>query len=572
MKRISMKKTYLNILRGILCGRGRKIFPNQVVFYNCIFGITNPTIVSSEYIGKVSRKCLGSRQLQEQEGQTLARQFHYLLQSALDSNSANVGKHINNDSHMPIPRHHRVHYSDEANRTEIVSRLRVSMMFLDKFGGSGEAALGEADYRELLGALKGELSDASYILEHTATLDAEVLANIIYEVIRCHLVRIDEPIYDVTEKDLGIKVDLEAQRREYERKVDCFGRMNVDRFYALRRFAETNVWAAYELADLYFYGYAFKEINEGEGNNGVYRVEANHGLAVRYYQKAADCVPPLVPACWSLGYMLWNGLAEGLTEEEAEDTARRYFALCMEQDYIPAFNSMGNMELARGRELLRRQEELEAAGGSLGREEGEEMYNRFKLALEYFDYAGRNGWPYGHINVAETLGDDRIREKILPCIRDGLELAGSLDPKERWQAAADCGNLWATDQLGLVYLREGNWERARSLWEEASERNYPSSGLNMALHIYGPDGACPDTLRYISCLERASVDGSARASYELARYAAKRSEETCYKYLRIAERQNYTKYDDGLHQAIRAMMNSLKMPEPEQWDGTGGQT
>ena len=54
-----MKKTYLNILRGILCGRGKKIFPNQVVFYNCIFGITNPTIVSSEYIEKVFRKCLG---------------------------------------------------------------------------------------------------------------------------------------------------------------------------------------------------------------------------------------------------------------------------------------------------------------------------------------------------------------------------------------------------------------------------------------------------------------------------------------------------------------------------------
>lgn len=540
--------------------QGKEDIPNQVVFYNCIFGITNPTIVSSEYIEKVFRKCLGGGQIQDQEGQTLARQFGYLLQGALDSNSANVGKHINNDAHMPIPRHHKVHYSDEGNRMEIVRRLQAGIGFLDKIGRSSGEPMDETDYRALLDTLKSALSGTSCILEHTAALDAGVLSNIIYEVVTYHLAKLDKPVYGAAENRL--QVDLEAQRREYERKVNCFGSLNVDRYYALQRIAETNVWAAYELANLYRYGFAFKEINEGNGNNGLYRVEVKHGLAVHYYQKAADCVPPLLPACWSLGDMLWNGLAEGFSGEEAQRRARRYFGLCMEQDYVPAFNSMGNMELAEGRALLKRQEELEAAGGGLSGEDREEMYGCFKLALEYFDYAGCNDWPYGHINMAEVLADESIRTKILPCIRDDLRLEGSLDRKDRWQAAADYGNLWATDQLGLVYLEEGDWERARFLWMEASERNYPSSGLNLALYIYGPDGTCPDILQYVTCLERASADGSARASYELARYSVKRSAETCRKYLRIAERQNYTKYDDGLHQAIRAMMSSLEIPEP----------
>lgn len=557
-----MKKTYLKMLQEILCGRGKKIFPNQVVFYNCIFGITNQTMLSSEYMEKVLQICLGQSPVQDEQSQTLARQFGYLLRSVLDANSANVGKHINNDRHMPIPRHHKVHYSDENNRAGIVSRMYTGILFLDKFCRNSGDILGEKDYGALLDSLKSRLSGVSYILDHTVVLDPEVLSNIIYEVVTYHLARLDEPVYDAKEGG-RVKVDLEAQRLEYEEKAECFGCLNVDRYYAIQRMAQTNVWAANELANLYYSGFAFQEVNEGDGNHGVYRVEVNHGLAVHYYQKAADCIPPMVHACWSLGYMIWNGFVEGMTEEEKEAAARKYFGRCMERNYVPAYNSVGNIELFRGRALFRRKEELEAAGKSLSEEEEAGMYAHFRQAMEYFDYAGCNGWPYGHINIAETLADPGIREKILPRIRDDLRLQGSLNLKERWQAAADYGNLWATDQLALVYFEEGDWQRALSLWKEASERNYPSAGLNMAMHIYGPGGACPDTLMYISCLERASVDGSARASFELAKYSLKRSEETCLKYLRIAERQNYTKYSDELHQAIRRMTNSLKRPKPE---------
>lgn len=303
-----MKKTYLRILQSILCGKGKKIFPNQVVFYNCIFGITNPAVLSSEYIGKVLRKCHGADALpQEEQSEKLVRQFHYLLRSALDSNSSNIGKHINNDSHMPIPRRHKVHYSDGNNRSEIVSRLYAGILFLNKFHGNGEDVMGEEDYTDLLGALKAGLPTASKILERTAVLDSEVLSNIIYEVVLYHLARLDEPVYDGKECHEKISVDLDAQRREYDKKIDCFGSLNVDRFYALQRMAETNVWAAKELADLYRHGFAFQEIDEGSGNDGIYRVEINHGLAIYYYKKAADCTPPLLSACWALGHMIWSG-------------------------------------------------------------------------------------------------------------------------------------------------------------------------------------------------------------------------------------------------------------------------
>lgn len=547
----------MRILQGILCGRGRKIFPNQVVFYNCIFGITNPAVLSSEYIEKVLQRCHEGEGSQEGQNDKLVRQFHYLLQGALDSNSANIGKHINNEKYMPIPRHHKVHYSNENNRTEIVSRLYAGILFLDKFGRGSSDVMEEEDYQDLLNVLKSRLSAASHILKHSAVLDAEVLSNIIYEVVLYHLARLDEPVFETKENHARVSVNVEAQRREYDKKVGCFSRLNADRFYALQRISETNVWAANELADLYYYGFAFQEIDGGGGNDGIYRVEINHGLAIYYYQKAADCTPPLLPACWSLGHMLWNGQG-GTVEEEAQAAARKYFQYCVEEDYVPAYDSMGKIELAEGKKLLKRQRKMEASGGSLCGEDADKMYSHFKLAMEYFDYAGCNGLPYGHIHMAEILADDEVKTRILPVIRDRLHLEGSLDSKERWAAAAEYGNLWAIDRLAQVYFEEGNWKDALTLWKEASEKNYPSASLHMALYLYAPGRPCQDTLMYVTCLERASVDGSARASYELARYSIRRSMETCYKYLKIAERQNYAKYDDELYQAIRTMMNSLK--------------
>lgn len=118
--------TYLRILNGCLSGRSRKIFPNQVVFYNTVFGVTNSVKMTDEYLEVMNRAGQGGGR---NEDEIIIRQIHYFLHNGLDSNSANVGKHINNSRKMPIPKQHKAHFLNEGNRSDIVRRLRIGIQF-----------------------------------------------------------------------------------------------------------------------------------------------------------------------------------------------------------------------------------------------------------------------------------------------------------------------------------------------------------------------------------------------------------------------------------------------------------
>ena len=79
------KVTVLRRLQKILSGKEHKLFDNQVCFYNGIFGTTNPEIFP------------GERKKQEIEA---------FFRSGLDNSSSNVGKHINDEPGMAIPKFH----------------------------------------------------------------------------------------------------------------------------------------------------------------------------------------------------------------------------------------------------------------------------------------------------------------------------------------------------------------------------------------------------------------------------------------------------------------------------------
>ena len=65
------KETALRILQKCLSGRGKKIFRNQVQFYNAIFGVTNPECFQTDW-----------------------ESVDQFLVSGLDNSSSNIGKHI----------------------------------------------------------------------------------------------------------------------------------------------------------------------------------------------------------------------------------------------------------------------------------------------------------------------------------------------------------------------------------------------------------------------------------------------------------------------------------------------
>lgn len=241
--------TYLRVLNNCLSGRSKKIFPNQVVFYNALFGAINPLFLpdeSLEDLNRISRHPGGGRISADDED--LIKKVNYLLRSGLDSNSANVGKHINNVPELPIPKQHMAHLTKRANRDGIVLRLQIIIRFCLSFHPPGLRMDGE-DFRRLLESMKAGLAETSNVLREAETLSVELLGVVVYEVLFSHLDRLQESAYSVQEG--RPRVDLQEQRREYEAKADCYRDDSMEKFFALKRLAEDNVVAAADMGNLW---------------------------------------------------------------------------------------------------------------------------------------------------------------------------------------------------------------------------------------------------------------------------------------------------------------------------------
>lgn len=544
--------TYLRSLNNCLSGRSKKIFPNQVIFYNAVFGATNPALLSDEDLAEVERIGRGDRRPGDAE---LIKRINYLLRGGLDSNSANVGKHINNAQELPIPKQHKNHYL-EGERSQIVRRLQVMVQFCMSFHPS-RYQLDPKDFSDLLEQMQEELAGGSATLDAADELTEALLANVIYEIVMCHLGRLQERYYSFSENGQRVKIDLAAQREEFARKVDCYGTYNSDRFYAMERLAQTNVVAATELANVYYFGAQYRQVDEGDGNNGILRIEVDVNMAAKYYKKAIQSDPPEVSACWSLGYMLRRHMFEDVSPEESDQLAARYFHYALEQEYVPAYDSVGLMELAKANELFERERKLRQQHSGLPQEEWEEMLFYYGKGLELCDRAGCGGWVYGHINVAEYLSDPEFMEIIWPVLRDQIHLQGPINLRERWKMAADRNNFWAMNQLALLDWRSGNRRDAIALWEKAAGLRYPTANLNLALLVYAQGSYEADPEKYRLCLEQASADGSARASYELAKHYAGSNSFTARMLLDRAEEQNYRKFNNTLYHQIRSLRDTL---------------
>lgn len=550
--------TYLRVLNNCLAGRNKKIFPNQVVFYNVIFGATNPLVLPNEFLEEINHI---SRESRKDTDEFLQKQIHFLLFSGLDRNSSNVGKHINNAPELPIPTQHKAHLLNEPNRSDIVWRLQTVIRFCLVLPPK-ENRMETSDFQRLLIQMKRKfpegLIEASRTLRETDELSVELLSNVIYEVVISHLERLEGRNYFAPEGKPRVSVDMAQQLREYKDKVDCYGISNADRFFAMKRLAEKNVVTANELACVYYYGNQYFTVDEGGGSDGIYQVESNRKLAVQYYKKAVSCEPMVLDACWSLGYMIWNHMFTDIREEERESLALSYFLYAMEHDFLPAYNSVGMIEIAKGDRLLEEERQLREQGKQLPEHEREEMLSHYCRGLELCDRAGCEGWVYGHNNVADFMAGSRYMDEIWPELRKRIRLQGPAGLRERWRAAADMGNLWAMNNLAILECQSGNIPSALELWSRAAEYSYPTANLNLALYLYGPDCPRADKQQYQLCLEQASADGSSRASCELAELYLKSNPFMANMLLSRAEEQNFKKFDNKIYHRIKEMRDSIQ--------------
>lgn len=553
--------TMLRRLWQVLSTGSYKILPNQVCFYHAVFAFTNPEVVSREIISGMERAC----SLRPKEVDTTSaaeiRRAQYLFANALDGSSSNVGKHINNVPHFAIPPSHVRPYRKSECRREIIRRLSIALEFSIRYLCKQEVPVEEI-CAALYPALKQEFQDISPVLQEADELNLSILSIVIYDVVGCHLQYLCEPLYQKKPKNFDItdarpsvkKVDMEAMIKEYQSCVDCYGSENIDRYFALIRYADTNVLAAEELGGIYFYGKELLVCNEGSGNNGSYYVDADMDKAAHYFLLAASTNPPCIPACWSLGYMLLNMQFPEISGEEAVKLAETYFKVAAAEGYMPACNSLGLI-------YQKKADEIRAESPLPGSRQYQKMLELYRNALLSYDKAGNAGWPYGHNNIAAFHKEKEKYSEILSILEKELKLFGPIDCRERYLMAAELKNLWAMDQGALLEYECGNLENAARLWKEAAGFGYSEAALHLAQYFYHKDGFRPDEEKYLDWLKKASGDGSALASCILAETYAEReglgSERVGY-YIQLASGQNYEKFNNVLYHRIQRLQASLE--------------
>ena len=531
------QETVLRKLQKVLSGKGKKLFENQVSFYNALFGMTNPEAFSDELV-------------QELVSGRKHRALKTFFESGLDNSSSNIGKHINDEPGKSIPRYHCVHFAQEQYQAEICRRLTAVINY--RFVQQEEDPDKRDMWRQkILHQLKAELSYASRILDQTETADDALLATIIYEIIRTHLSGRRSAEKQMSELPVIGKVDMTQQLGEYYRTCDCYEATSVDFFFALQRLAGKNVIAASNLAGFYYVGTEFVVKNEAGGPHGKYVVEKNLEQAAYYFKRAASSQPPYAPALYSYGYMLLHGETEALSGEERIAASEHYYRLAARQQFHHAVSGLGDLELLRADALLSKPEIEEKA-----------VIEHLAEAVSYYDRAEQLGSFWGPIRAAQFLdnpayADFRKAALAKSGVKDGWTA------REKWKRAVALGNVFAMEQLALLDLRLGEHAEAQEMLERAAEMNYPNASLHLALHFYGINGQKPDERAYRRCLEKAAHEGSARASLELGKLALEQSRraETAAEAIRWGEQakdwfskaevQNYMCFEKEVYDLLR---------------------
>ena len=532
------KETVLRKLQKILSGKGNKLFDNQVCFYNAIFGMTNSEAFPEELIAYMET---AERDGPRERGRQDIEAF---FKGGLDNSSSNIGKHINDDPGMGIPKFHCVHYAQAEHKREICKRLAAVLRYSANRHGT--------DLGELFLRLKGELSCASGILAQAETADGMLLATILYEIVQTHLGERRSPEESVEETAFG-KVNMKRQGEEYYLTCDCYEATSIDFCFALRRMAGQNVIASSNLAGFYYVGMEFVVKNEAGGPHGTYVVERNLEQAAHYFKRAASSQPPYAPALYSYGYMLLHDETGELSAEQRMEESERYYRLAAAQKFHHAVSGLGDLALLRA-DRLRKQPGAEARS--------EEIVTELAAAISYFDQAERMGSFWGPIKAAQFLDNpayEPYREQALA--KAGL--TGEQTARTRWKQAVAMGNVFAMDELAMLDLRLGYIEEAREMLEQAAGMNYPNASYHLARHFYGADGIRPDDQKYRRYLEKASHDGSARASLVLGKLAlaahgaAKTTEEKLNQqklasaWFQKAEEQNFSCFEKDVYEQLR---------------------
>lgn len=169
---------------------------------------------------------------------------------------------------------------------------------------------------------------------------------------------------------------------------------------------------------------------------------------------------------------------------------------------------------------------------------------------------------WGPIKAAQFL-DNPVYEPYRKQALAKAGLTGEQTARTRWKRAVAMGNVYAMDELAMLDLRLGHIEEAKDMLEKASGMNYSDASFHLAQCFYGEDGFSPDEKKYRHSLEKASYDGSARASLTLGKLALAagdaadtteekhRQQKLASVWFQKAEEQNYSCFEKDVYEQLR---------------------
>lgn len=562
------KVTALRKMQRVLSGKGRKLFDNQVCFYNGIFGMTNSELFSEELVEYMEAaehdEC--SEGIREGARNRKKQEIDDFLRGGLDSSSSNVGKHINDEIGMAIPKFHCIHYAQAEQKKEICRRLAAVIRYCSH-GATG------IDLQEVMQCLKKDLSYASGILSQAETADHMLLATIFYEIIQTHLSERHNPELQKHEAVFG-KVNMKQQIEEYFLTCDCYEATSIDFFFALQRMADKNVIASSNLAGFYYVGMEFVVKNEGSGPHGTYVVEKNLEQAACYFKQSTTSEPPYAPAAYSYGYMILHKEAGDMAEEERMKIAEHYYQMGAAQKFHHAVAGLGDLALMRAEKLFKEMEKKRKVRTEVDIADFEtQIVKELAAAIGYFDQAEKMGSFWGPIKAAQFLDNPTYA----PYFSQVLTLAGLTGEQRarlRWKNAVAMGNVFAMDQLALLdlklaykqsaaELRQEYVQEAEAMLNQAAQMNYPNASYHLAQYLFSEAGFTPNKKKYLLLLEKSAHDGSARASILLGKMALERCEHAKAKeekaklqkqaasWFQRAEEQNFRCFEKEVYEELR---------------------
>lgn len=331
------------------------------------------------------------------------------------------------------------------------------------------------------------------------------------------------------------KMTLLSQWDFYQSHVECYGDRNVDKFYALLKYYTDNVYCAYKLGDIYYYGNVFYS----EHIENPVEIKQNYYEAYKFYMYCTKEPNILPAACWSLGYMIQNELIN--TTGDCLKTAEKMYRKC--GNYAPALNNLAMIEKKRGDQIY-----LSKPYASLSSHEKTKCKKYYLSFIEKCYSSCMNDWVYAFNNLY-----DFYYKSVYKQIRTELSKEKSymdLDPISLLQLSAKRNNAWAMDKLACHYICDYLWERelfrdeyvskedllkkilqgditlqqdydtakkrnnpyldkAKTLLTSAHEANYNRSTYHLAINYYY------DKPIMGNLLEKAALQGNAQAKAKL---------------------------------------------------------